>query len=140
MDIEKVYIIQLETLQHIVDGFQGLAFAVFVGPELAGYPDFLARDAAFLHCLSHTLLIIIGMCRVDVSVTGLQCRKTRLPTDFIRPLQESAQPEAGHLHAVVQCNQRHARRGGFLLCVHCTYAAANKQGGQQDFLNVFILI
>ena len=108
---------------HGVDGFQCLALAVFRGPELAGNPDFLAGDAAFLDGTANTCLVLIGMGGVDVAVARFQCREARLFAHFVTGLEERADAEAGHLHAVVQLDHGHACRRRFLLRIGSAYAA-----------------
>ena len=131
MDVEQVYVVQLHPLQHVVDSLHRLALAILGGPELAGNPDVLARYAALLHGTPHAPLVVVGVGGVDVSVAGLQGSEARLLAHLVGGLQEGAQSEARHLHAVVQRHHGHARSSGFLLCAKGAQAAAQKQCGQQ---------
>ena len=47
VDVKQIYIVRLKSSKHFINGFQRFAFAVFCRPELAGYPDFFAWNAAF---------------------------------------------------------------------------------------------
>lgn len=75
MDVEQVDVLQLHPLQYRVYRRESLALTVFRRPELAGDPYLLAGYAAFLHGLAHTLLVVVGVRRVDVAVAGFQSRK-----------------------------------------------------------------
>ena len=59
---------ELQTLQHFVDGFCCLAFAVFAWPQFRRDPDFFSRKAAFFYSLTDSALVLIGMRSIDMTI------------------------------------------------------------------------
>ena len=70
---------------------------------------------------------------VDVAVARAQGGEARLLAHLVGALQEGAQSEAGHLHAVVQLDHGHAGGRCFLLCVHHARAAHEQGGSEEEF-------
>ena len=70
MEQQKVYVVRAEAGEHPVDARHGPALAVFAGPELGGNPNLIAGNAAPLHRRADAALVLIGMGRVDVVVSG----------------------------------------------------------------------
>ena len=68
MQQQEVDVIRLQTLQHFVDGFCCLAFAVFAWPQFRRDPDFFSRKAAFFYSLTDSALVLIGMRSIDMTI------------------------------------------------------------------------
>ena len=70
MQVNKVQILESQACEHLVQLLECYAFAVLVGPEFGGNPDFFTGNAAVLHRLPHAALVLISVRGVDVPVTG----------------------------------------------------------------------
>ena len=64
--------------------------------------------------LSHAALVLVGMSRVDVPVTGLQGGQHRVVSHLPSRNAIHAEAELGNLHPIIQCQIRL-----ILLCHNC---------------------
>ena len=104
MQQKQVDIVRTKAAQHFINAFHGLALAVLAGPQLAGDPDLLAGDAAFLHGLADTTLVLVGMGRVDMPIAHLQSCEAGFTGGFVTRNHIDPKAKLGDLVSVIQSN------------------------------------
>ena len=73
MQVHEIEVFKTEPVEHFVKLLGSDLLSVFVGPELGGDPDAVARNAAVSDSLTYAALIAVGMGGIDMTVTGFEC-------------------------------------------------------------------
>src|SRR5574344_1204681 len=97
------YVVSAQTQKHLVDGTSSFSFTVFARPQFARNPDIAPFKAAFLYSASHTALVLIRMCCVDMAVSKLKRFKARFLCRRVAVNLKHAESELRNLRAVIQC-------------------------------------
>ena len=106
VDQEEVHIVEIESLQRVVERRHGRIRIVVRVRQLARDEDVLALQPGFAHCLADLELVAVQLGGVDVAVAGLERPEGRGFRVRGRDL-EGAEPELRDFDTVVERDRRH---------------------------------
>ena len=73
MDQHQVKVVGFQLVQGFVDGCLCLFITGVGHPDLAGEEQFLSGYATGSHTISHTTLVAVGLCGIDMTVAQCHC-------------------------------------------------------------------
>ena len=101
VDEHKVYVIQPERAQRAVDALRRLGVGLALGGELGGHEYLVTRDAAGAQTFAYTVLVGIGLSRVEMAIADFGGISDHLRHGGVLD-PPGAQPQFGDGHAIGQ--------------------------------------